>query len=211
MQKINHNKVIINTLLKVVLAAAIFFTINNWVHIKQSFGGEVPKLQDWLNHAFTLSNLIMLVLLSVVFYMNNLKKEKERVESSNFTLEQIKAAHAKVKSGADFPSYIKEIKALGVIAYEHFVDDGRINYFGNNGYAISSDPKWDKKEIAKTGNIEQLTTALKTHQTGKTNYLTFCQESAASGVEKWVVDLNTMTCTYYDLQGTELVMETIPQ
>lgn len=83
MQKINHNKVIINTLLKVLLAAAIFFTINNWVHIKQSFGGEVPKLQDWLNHAFTLSNLIMLVLLSVVFYMNNLKKEKERAEGEN--------------------------------------------------------------------------------------------------------------------------------
>jgi len=27
-----------------------------------------------------------------------------------FTVEQIKAAHSKVKSGADFPSYIKEIK-----------------------------------------------------------------------------------------------------
>ena len=80
MEEINHKKVIINTLLKVVLAAAIFFTINNWPNIKQSFGGEVPQLQDWLNHAFTLSNLIMLGLLSVVFYMNTLKKEKERVD-----------------------------------------------------------------------------------------------------------------------------------
>ncbi len=132
-------------------------------------------------------------------------------QTPNFTLEQIKAAHAKVKSGADFPSYIKEIKALGVIAYEHFVTNGRIDYFGNNGYAISSDPKWEKKEIAETGNTEQLTTALKTHQAGKSSYLIFCHESAAAGVEKWVVALNAMTCTYYDLQGTELVIETIPQ
>ena len=30
-----------------------------------------------------------------------------------FTAEQIKAAHSKVQSGADFPAYIKAIKALG--------------------------------------------------------------------------------------------------
>ena len=38
-----------------------------------------------------------------------------------FTAEQIKAAHSKVKSGADFPGYIKEIKALGVTHYEAYV------------------------------------------------------------------------------------------
>ena len=32
-----------------------------------------------------------------------------------FTAEQIITAHSKVKSGADFPNYIKDIKALGVI------------------------------------------------------------------------------------------------
>jgi hypothetical protein len=34
-----------------------------------------------------------------------------------FTVEQIRAAHNKVKSGADFPAYIQEIKALGVSQY----------------------------------------------------------------------------------------------
>ena len=29
-----------------------------------------------------------------------------------FTLEQIKQAHSQVESGADFPSYIQEIKKL---------------------------------------------------------------------------------------------------
>ena len=30
-----------------------------------------------------------------------------------FTLEQIELAHSKVKSGAEFPRYIQEIKELG--------------------------------------------------------------------------------------------------
>ena len=33
------------------------------------------------------------------------------------TVAQIKAAQIKVKSGADFPAYIKEIKTLGVTQY----------------------------------------------------------------------------------------------
>ena len=35
-----------------------------------------------------------------------------------FTLKQIKAAHSKVKSGADFPKYIADIKKLAVNAFE---------------------------------------------------------------------------------------------
>ncbi len=31
-----------------------------------------------------------------------------------FTIEQIKEAHAKVKSGADFPNYIHDLIILGV-------------------------------------------------------------------------------------------------
>ena len=38
-----------------------------------------------------------------------------------FTVEQIKEAHSKVKSGADFPQYIQEIKILGVTAFETWV------------------------------------------------------------------------------------------
>jgi hypothetical protein len=43
-----------------------------------------------------------------------------------FTVEQIKTAHGKVKSGADFPAYIQDIKKLGVTSYETFVTDGRL-------------------------------------------------------------------------------------
>lgn len=131
-------------------------------------------------------------------------------QTVNFTIAQIKAAHAKVKSGADFPNYIQEMKAMGVILYEHFVTDGRVNYYGLNEYSITTEAKWEKREVTKISNINQLKTSLKIHQAGKTNYLAFCKQSAEIGVEKWIVDLKKMTCTYYDIIGNILLVETIP-
>ena len=37
-----------------------------------------------------------------------------------FIVEQIKKAYRKVKSGADFPVYIQDLKKLGVKYYETF-------------------------------------------------------------------------------------------
>lgn len=51
-----------------------------------------------------------------------------------FTVEQIKVAHSKVKSGADFPSYVREIQSLGVTHYETFIVDGHIDYHGAIGF-----------------------------------------------------------------------------
>jgi uncharacterized protein YbcV (DUF1398 family) len=67
-----------------------------------------------------------------------------------FTVEQIKMAHSKVKSGADFPSYIKEIKGLGVTHYEAYVADGHIDYHGANNYTANVPKKYDPLVIAET-------------------------------------------------------------
>jgi hypothetical protein len=83
MQNINYKKIIIITILKVLLMIAIFFSLNNWVHIKQSFKGDIPALNIWLDHALTPSNLIVIVMLSIVFYMNTLKEHKERAKANN--------------------------------------------------------------------------------------------------------------------------------
>ncbi|WP_373496424.1 DUF1398 domain-containing protein [Aquiflexum sp.] len=128
-----------------------------------------------------------------------------------FTIEQTKAAHSKVKSGADFPGYIKELKTLGVISYEHFVADGQIQYHGEENFQISATPKWPEMEIAETGSIEKLKQALGIHQQGRTDYLTFCKQSAEAGVKKWIVDFKQMTCTYYDRSGDDMVVESVPE
>lgn len=41
--------------------------------------------------------------------------------------------------------------------------------------------------------------------------MTFCQDSANAGVEKWTVDTTAMTCTYYDTAGKTLLEERIPK
>ncbi|MES2588427.1 MAG: DUF1398 family protein [Bacteroidota bacterium] len=127
-----------------------------------------------------------------------------------FTLEQIQNAHSKVKSGADFPAYIQDLKKLGLTHYESFVEDGHAEFFGINNFKISSPVKYYNLPIAKDSNSQQFKLDLKSHQEGKTDYLTFCKDCANSGVEKWQVSIEKMTCTYFDLQGNEILMEQIP-
>ena len=127
-----------------------------------------------------------------------------------FTIQQIKEAHSKVKSGADFPKYMQDIITLGVISFETFVIDNHTNYYGNDNYKIVSEGFTETLTIANKSNIEQFKSDLKAHQQGKTNYMTFLNDCAKSGVEKWIVMMDEMTCSYYDNVGNEMVVETIP-
>ena len=127
-----------------------------------------------------------------------------------FTIEQIKAEHSKVKSGADFPQYIRDLKALGILSYNTYVSDGHAEYYGANGYHISSEAKYDNLVIANNCSKEQFITDLKAHQQGNTDYITFCNDAAKSGIEKWNMDLQKMLCTYYDKAGNKILAEQVP-
>lgn len=128
-----------------------------------------------------------------------------------FSIEQIKNAHQNVKSGADFPKYIQDIKKLGVISYENWVKDGHTEYFGENNFSTKSQSKYTDLIISNYTNKENFITQLKSHQLGKTDYFTFCKDSAEMGIEKWVVSLDKMTCIYYDKNGNEILVEVIAQ
>lgn len=128
-----------------------------------------------------------------------------------FTLQQLKAAHARVKSGADFPRYIQEIKALGLLTYEFMVTDGAVAYYGSNGHQVSAPAFYGPLSISNASSAEKLKHTITIHQQGQTDFMTFCQQAADAGVEKWVIDTQTMLCTYYDLQGNALVAEPIPR
>ena len=158
-----------------------------------------------------LKSTIILTSLSIMVACNSTNRLTIKNQKKMFTVEQIKTAHSKVKSGADFPSYIKEIKALGVTYYETYVSDGHTDYYGTSDYKTSSEAKYAVMAISETVNNEQFKLDLKAHQQGKTDYMTFCKESAEAGVESWTTDLNAMTVIYYDKQKNELVKENIPQ
>jgi uncharacterized protein YbcV (DUF1398 family) len=132
-------------------------------------------------------------------------------QNTMFTVEQIKGAHSKVKSGADFPSYIREIKLLGVTHYEAYVTDGHIDYHGANGYTAKVPAKYEPMGIAGTANKEEFKAELFAHQQGKTDFLTFIKKCALLGIEKWTISMDKMTCTYYDMAGNEILVEAIPE
>ncbi|AZA49612.1 DUF1398 domain-containing protein [Chryseobacterium carnipullorum] len=127
-----------------------------------------------------------------------------------FTIEQIKAEHRKVKSGADFPAYIQAIKNLGVSDYTVSVADGNTRYFDTENKKAETGKKYDPILVSGKLNLEQFKTRLKLHQQGRTDYLTFCNDCADNGVEGWKMDLNEMTCTYFDIDGNEILVEQIP-
>ncbi len=127
-----------------------------------------------------------------------------------FTVEQIELAHSKIKSGSEFPKYIQEIKEIGVIAFETWVTDSHTNYFGKNDFKKISKPKYETLAIVNNSDKDKFCEYLKIHQNGETDYFTFCKHCAETGIEKWIVDLDKMTCIYYEKSENEILVEIVP-
>jgi len=123
-----------------------------------------------------------------------------------FTLSDISTAHAQVKSGADFPQYVRDLADIGVTGYDIFVSSGHAEYFGNPTVLISP-PKYAPLEIAREVDKDHFIERLRLHQWGGTDYMTFCRDCAECGVEKWTLDMKMATCTYYDKNGEILIVE----
>jgi uncharacterized protein YbcV (DUF1398 family) len=104
-----------------------------------------------------------------------------------FTITQIKEAHSKVKSGADFPAYIQ----------------------GADNYRVAAPANYDKIPVAPSANKERFIEFLVMHQDGQTDYLTFCNHAALCGIAKWSVNIIEMTCTYFDPSDAAIVIEKI--
>ena len=130
--------------------------------------------------------------------------------SKQFTLEEMLAAHAKAKTGADFPKYIQEIKALGLVTYDFFVKDGVVVYHGENGYEVKGYAKYGPLTVNKRADAEALKHTISIHQQGQTDFITFCKQAANAGVERWIIDTPHMVCNYLDLNGSIMVSEPIP-
>lgn len=127
-----------------------------------------------------------------------------------FTIDEIEAEHQKVKSGADFPNYIQAIKNLGVSHYKVLVADGNTKYFDLENNFAETGATYDTLKISENLNLEQFKSRLKLHQQGETDYITFCKDCAENGVEGWKMDLNDMTCTYFEKNGNDILVEIIP-
>ncbi len=128
-----------------------------------------------------------------------------------FTLNTIKEAHSKVKSGADFPKYVKEIKELGMDYYDFFVVDGHAKYVQNNGDFIESPAIYENKNISNTSDSTLLKHIINIHQNGETDFLTFCEQSANAGVFIWRTDVTNMKVIYINKKNEDILIEKIPE
>ena len=126
-----------------------------------------------------------------------------------FTIEQIKQAHDKVQTGADFSTYIKDLIALGVHGYDTYVKNGQVSYFGENGFSVSTSDTYPDLKIDRTANKERFIEFLVMHQDGQTDYRTFCNDAANCGIAAWRVNILEMTCTYSDASGIAILIEKI--
>ena len=124
-------------------------------------------------------------------------------------MHEVREAAAKVRSGVDFPSYIQDLRKIGVTEYVSFVKDGHTVFFGEEDFSLETPAKGPMLEVA--GDIDQRKFAdyLRLHQSGKTDFPAFCRHAAESGVERWIVNITDMTCTYYDKAGKALLVEPI--
>lgn len=99
---------------------------------------------------------------------------------------------------------------LGIVSYETFVADGRINFYGANDYMLNVPVKFEKQEIANQLNVEYFKSELKAHQQGKTDFVTFIKMRIETGVEKWKRSIHEITCTYFDKRDREVLVEKFP-
>jgi uncharacterized protein YbcV (DUF1398 family) len=126
-----------------------------------------------------------------------------------FTIEQINDVHKKLGTMKDFLSYVKALKLLGVEKYNSYLTDGHSQYFGVGVYRVESEPVHGKLVIADNSNKESFLQHLSLHEERKTDYMTMSRGLAESGIEKWTVDTNAATISYYDKRGNALLAESI--
>ena len=127
-----------------------------------------------------------------------------------FTLSQIKEAHSKVRSGADFPKYVQDLIELGIDSYEVYVNDGTTIYLGKDGATVESWPQYAPIEVEEQSNRENFVQQLRIHQRGESDYMTFCYAAAENGVYKRKMNMDQMVCIYYDKAEEEILVEWIP-
>lgn len=128
-----------------------------------------------------------------------------------FTIEQIHQAFEKVNSGADFPQFAQDLKAIGVTHYDNFVADGRTKYYGINDFTLDGGSKYPEMEVSNISSADNLKHTISIHQQGETDYPTFCKQASEAGVEKWTNHMIEMTVTYFDKKGNILTVEPIPE
>ena len=126
------------------------------------------------------------------------------------TITDIETAQSKIATAADFPQFIQDLKNMGIQQFSTIVENSQSIYWHTGGKPIVSDVKYEPLSLTYETDVDTFLVRLKLHQEGKTDYYTFCVDAANTGIEKWVMDLDQMTCTYFDHTCRAVLVENVP-
>ena len=126
-----------------------------------------------------------------------------------FTVEQIEEIHGRLGSAETLSDYVRELAALGIERYDSLVSDGHSEYLRRDGHRVITDAFHDEWTIAESSDCDQFLDHLRRHERGETSYLEMSTGLADSGVERWTVDSQAMTMTFYNRSGDVLLVEQI--
>lgn len=126
----------------------------------------------------------------------------------SFTIESINAAHEKY-TGVEFPKLVNEFKNMNMVICEINIEQGVRTYIHKNGDKLTAQGMKVTTPITLNSSKEKAKQVLKSHQAGKTDFVTFCNEIAEAGICKWIIDITDLTCNYYDLKEHLLITEKI--
>jgi uncharacterized protein YbcV (DUF1398 family) len=126
-----------------------------------------------------------------------------------FTIEQIHDLHARLGKANSLPDYVRALKALGVERYDSYLVDGHSEYVGMGGQAVSSEAVHEVLAVADVSSQDACLEHLRRHELRQTNYMEMSRGLAQSGVEKWTVDTDRLTMTFYDKSGKAMLVKQI--
>jgi len=125
----------------------------------------------------------------------------------SFTFEQIDEIHNQLGSADSLPEYARALNSIGVVSYDSFVTDGHSDFFGKDGFRVSSPSYHDSFVVAEQSDNALFQKYMKLAEAGKIGYEEMSKGFAESGIEKWTMDTEALTFAYSDKSGQTLLVE----
>ena len=125
-----------------------------------------------------------------------------------FTLEQINDLHDRLGRAETLAAYLRGLRTIGVVCVDSYLADGHAEFFGG-GHSVVSPPAHHHLAVAETADREEFVRHLTLHEQGTTSYVAMSEGLARSGIEKWTMDTGTLTVTYYDKAGNEMLAQRV--
>ena len=126
------------------------------------------------------------------------------------TIENIQNAYATMQTDNDFPALVKALQSINVKTFSFYVYNGSEIFIDIENNQVHLPEKYKSKEISDTVDQDYFAQSLKAHQKRETDFSTFLNDCAKSGVSYWVVDLLAKNCTYFDKKKENVYQEDLP-